>query len=323
MWSFHVTFISPLCFQAYMQLLHKKAMQKQKQQPKQQHFEWLWNPYNSWRWSEDRKLQMKNMSINKSDFMWTYPVLFWMLLGRKFYPDLIHMEACMKQITIKHLFKHSKCLFACFSVVDLAISVGRLDILERLKVVPIDKNTSICTKAAECGQWHILKWARANRFPWDEETCACAAKNGHLHILKWVRKRYCPWNSSTCENAARHGHLHVLEWARKNNCPWDEKTCAAAARCNLNVLRWARERKCPWDSSTLQNAIIKGDLETVKWIKDQDGPWSDFGAIAAANGHLEILQWFEAQNIFFNKLNCLVAARCWGHFHIMEWFQYP
>jgi hypothetical protein len=39
----------------------------------------------------------------------------------------------------------------------------------------------------------VLKWARENGCPWDEETCSAAAEGGHLEVLKWARENGCPW----------------------------------------------------------------------------------------------------------------------------------
>ena len=60
--------------------------------------------------------------------------------------------------------------------------------------------------------------------------CEAAAKGGHLEVLKWARENGCPWDENTCAYAALGGHLEVMKWARENGCPWDEETCACAAR---------------------------------------------------------------------------------------------
>ena len=75
----------------------------------------------------------------------------------------------------------------------------------------------------------VLKWARENSCPWDEEVCASAASGGHLALLKYCWANRCPWNEYTCELAAEGGHLEVLKWARSKGCPWDEDVCAFAA----------------------------------------------------------------------------------------------
>jgi hypothetical protein len=52
---------------------------------------------------------------------------------------------------------------------------------------------------------------------------------GHLEVLKWARENGCPWDENTCAWAAERDHLEVLKWAHENGCPWDERTCAYAA----------------------------------------------------------------------------------------------
>ena len=54
----------------------------------------------------------------------------------------------------------------------------------------------------------MLKWARENGCPWDEDTCLWAVKGGHLETLKWARENGCPWDEwYTCERAAAMGYV--------------------------------------------------------------------------------------------------------------------
>jgi REP element-mobilizing transposase RayT len=88
----------------------------------------------------------------------------------------------------------------------------------------------------------LLKWARENGAPWDDETCASALKGKHFDVVKYYveeRERALevfdftpglPWDKRTCENAAQNGNLKLLKWARKNGAPWDDETCASALK---------------------------------------------------------------------------------------------
>ena len=40
-------------------------------------------------------------------------------------------------------------------------------------------------------------------------TCADAAKGGHLEVLKWARDNVCPWDEDTREIAARKGYVET------------------------------------------------------------------------------------------------------------------
>ena len=65
----------------------------------------------------------------------------------------------------------------------------------------------------------VLKWARKNGCPWNEDTCNSAARSGHLAVLQRVYDNGCPMNSNLmCINAEYSGYLAVLKWARKNCC---------------------------------------------------------------------------------------------------------
>lgn len=124
---------------------------------------------------------------------------------------------------------------------------------------PAGRNTSlVCSKAFRLASRFacravffalligVLKWARANKCPWDERSCALAARGGHLDILQWCRTNDCPWNEMTCAWAAAEGHLGLLQWARANGCPWDERTTFKAAEGgHQGVLDWCRANGCP------------------------------------------------------------------------------
>ena len=68
------------------------------------------------------------------------------------------------------------------------------------------------------------------RLPVEQVDVRGAAEGGHLEMLKWARENGCPWDEDTCANAAKGGHLEVLKWARENDCPWDEWTCKSRGR---------------------------------------------------------------------------------------------
>jgi hypothetical protein len=54
-------------------------------------------------------------------------------------------------------------------------------------------------------------------------------EGGHLEMLKWARENGCPWDEQTCYSAASGGHIEVLRWARENGCPWTESARLLAA----------------------------------------------------------------------------------------------
>jgi hypothetical protein len=76
----------------------------------------------------------------------------------------------------------------------------------------------------------------------DDETTAAAARCGQLSVLKWLRANAFPWNERTCVDAARHGQFDVLRWARANGAPWDQRAVTRASmECGRDeIAAWAR-----------------------------------------------------------------------------------
>ena len=102
----------------------------------------------------------------------------------------------------------------------------------------------------------MLKWARENGCPWDEEDVRVRG-GGHLEMLKWRAR-------TTARRGAVRGRARTrcCKWARANGCPWNEHAKAAKGG-HLEVLKWARENGCPWDEETCANAAEGGHLEVL------------------------------------------------------------
>jgi hypothetical protein len=80
----------------------------------------------------------------------------------------------------------------------------------------------------EGGHLEVLKWARENGCPWDEQTCSSAATGGHLEVLKWARANGCPWERvGRARLAAKGGHLEAAEVGARERLPVGQRrTCA-------------------------------------------------------------------------------------------------
>ena len=48
----------------------------------------------------------------------------------------------------------------------------------------------------------------------------------------------------------------------------------AAKYGNLENMKWLKEQGCPWDSYTFKYAARNGNLENMKWLKEQGCPQS-------------------------------------------------
>jgi hypothetical protein len=77
---------------------------------------------------------------------------------------------------------------------DAAASVARAVMVRRVLEGQAlkDFERSFCEYAAGRGCLSVLKWARAQGFPWKFSTCGGAARNGHLAVLQWARAQLLP-----------------------------------------------------------------------------------------------------------------------------------
>ena len=70
----------------------------------------------------------------------------------------------------------------------------------------------------------------------------------------------------------------------------------------------ARER-IPWNIWTRALAAARGHLEVLQWARENDCPWDEETCSnAALDGHLEVLQWARENGCPWNELTRELAA---------------
>jgi hypothetical protein len=157
-------------------------------------------------------------------------------------------------------------------------------------------------KVKEMSSISTLEWAWKQiwlrRSWWDKEKVFCweVARKNKLELLKWAREeKKCKWDGSTIKAAARQGNLEMVKYCVANECPIDEKACAwAAENGDLEVLKYLREEvKAPWDLSTACWAAQNGHLHIFEYLVerkfDKYNEWACRNA--AMNGHLDCLKY--------------------------------
>ena len=101
---------------------------------------------------------------------------------------------------------------------------------------------------------------------------------------------------------------------------WDESTYKyAAENGNLEALKWAKENGCPWDKWTCADAAENGHLKIIKWARENGCPWDKWTcARSAKNGHLEVLKWARENGCPWDEMTCAFAASN-GHLEVLKW----
>jgi hypothetical protein len=132
---------------------------------------------------------------------------------------------------------------------------------------------------------------------WDEtDFCWRVAKTNKLELLKWAREeKECEWNERTIDAGACQGNLEMVKYCVANECPIDEWACAwAAQNGQLEVLKYLREEvKATWDSRTASFAAGNGHLHILEYLVERKfDKYNEWVCIlAAAYGHLDCLKY--------------------------------
>lgn len=148
----------------------------------------------------------------------------------------------------------------------------------------------------------VYHYCRTNTFPiawWGQVVCAWIARNGYTHLLQWAQKKlYISPNSWALQDAAYHGHVNTVEYMIElrifNIRDMTSAARMAAKGCRLNVL----------------NCLIRFNEYFVDLHTSH---------MAACCGHLNVLQWCLANNVYINLDTCRGVAIAKKYLHIVDW----
>ncbi|GFH53376.1 hypothetical protein CTEN210_09852 [Chaetoceros tenuissimus] len=217
---------------------------------------------------------------------------------------------------------------------------GHLDIIKWGKDIAKLESYEFCKYGAFCnalkgGHISLVRWYRGQDVPFDEYTLPLAAESRKIALLEYLLEYECPNdNPLTCasvfssESEKYQESLHVLQWLREqHNTPWDESTCYKAAETgNIDALKWARENGCPWDEGTLCAAAKMGHFHIVNYCLENGCPVADGHVYNKALSNLDIpdaLKMIKLLWTFDVPLNGQVCAGAAGYAHIeaLKWLR--
>jgi len=120
---------------------------------------------------------------------------------------------------------------------------------------------------------------------------------------------------------ARIGNLNIFKYLHEYGYPCDLYTCShAALGGNLECLKYARENGCPWVKRIIcKIAALGGNLECLKYARKNGCPWDkDTCSNAALGGHLECLKYAHENGCPWDEITCLTAAKG-GHLECLKY----
>ena len=129
---------------------------------------------------------------------------------------------------VKFLYKND-CPFDCTALYGACYS-GNLKVVKWMVYNCFPFGRYIYHHAASEGHINILNYLyeltkNDLSYPWwDESVCTSAAENGQFETLKWLRSKQCPWNILTLYSTLETypNSLEMFKWAYENNCPKDD-----------------------------------------------------------------------------------------------------
>ena len=153
-----------------------------------------------------------------------------------------------------------------------------------------------------------LEFAWENRSLWpswwgEGETSFCwrVAKTNKLELLKWAREeKKCDWDEETINMAAKQGNMEMVKYCVANECPIGTGTCArVAGNGDLECLKYLREEaKAPWDFLTATWAAENGHLHILEYLVGR----------AALEGNLNEVQYCVRYECPIDEYACANAA---------------
>jgi hypothetical protein len=163
-------------------------------------------------------------------------------------------------------------------LVEGAALSGRLNILQRLlaeKRCP--KPFQLSGFAARSGSISMLKWLKTKKWcHFTKCTCAAAAEAGHLAALRYLHSESRSWDAKYIANcAASSGSIEVVDWLRLQQGfqMSADMVSWAAGSGQIAMITHLRSLGCEWDEYACTQAVPRGRLDTLRWLREQGCPW--------------------------------------------------
>jgi hypothetical protein len=124
--------------------------------------------------------------------------------------------------------------------------------------------------------------------------------------------------------AASGGRIPNMEWAISQGFILTTSVFASAvSRGHLEALKWLRQNDCPYSyKSACISAAACGHLHVLKWNEDEEDNFDldpETPLVAARGGHLNVMEWIRECNPFLITEEAWYEAAKAAHFHVMQW----
>ena len=165
------------------------------------------------------------------------------------------------------------------------------------------KIPQLWSAAAKAGQVSMLQILHDTHQPCRWDKCGIAACNScQRHVLKWLRANEYPWTLECIRQAAANGDVRMLGWMRTQEHPWPwESSICTAAKQQPAALRWLLDQDppCPWtaeEAADCPEALARlGDVGLMERLRLPAQKLPQLCVLAAREGQLPFLKWLQQQ----------------------------
>jgi hypothetical protein len=197
--------------------------------------------------------------------------------------------------------------------------------LATLRQLGMPLSDCVVTGAALSGRLSFLQHLSSltdERCPRRTELSYYAALSGNISMLDWLRAQsWCLFDDTACSGAAKRGHLTALKHLRNEGCDWDVERIAksAASSGSIETLEWLRQQQgVVIDATTLAAAAGAGQIGMCRHLRNTGCDWNDDACIYAAyDGHLSTLRWMRENECPCDMSGVFTAAARYGFTNIL------
>src|SRR5579872_747529 len=193
-------------------------------------------------------------------------------------------------------------------------------ICDSYKTINVPKSITTFTNIV-ANNPHVFVWLLSEGFHSSTETASYVFSSlisgGNLGIMKQIhRLTIIPkTNTEFVTSACSAGQVHVLKWLLDNDFSADPDVGHEAMdnrHYHIFQILWERDIK-PDDCEELFTTPAEdGNIEFFEWAKNHNYYWEYYnttriGEIGASMGHLDLVQWAEANGCPLHRFTCLAA----------------
>lgn len=211
-----------------------------------------------------------------------------------------------------------------------AADANHFDVVKWFILYKCGWDSRVINAAAKWGNLEMIKWGQGRGCVLGEEAVDCAAERGDLVMLEYFLDVCAPFGSFTLFRAARGGHLKAIEWLiEKKNPPQGGGPAivsGAISGGHIEILEWALAkgffRPVPVYVTWESNGIFVR-LPVLKWLHAHGCRLdSDLYVHAIKRGELETLKWLKENNVMLGNMYLLSEATPWAApAGLIEWMK--